>query len=250
MLLVVRGCVLLLLLPLASCSKLSGLLGPSGACAGPQTYTIGSTASGTLGQNECKGPGDLSGHIYVFALTGQNNFSVTMTPSGFEGAFGLYGSSNAVVPEQKHSGTIIARAFLPLGQYTLVVGRSKGNSGSYTLTTQSASVDGCQTDITNWITPGSIVTGVVTDADCSGAGTSRQDIYEIVLAASQTLNVSVTMDQDGSFALFTGSSVVLARNVTKGGTSSFTYTAPGAASYRVHVQKDQALPVNYTMSIR
>ena len=74
--------------------------------------------------------------------------------------------------------------------------------------------------------------------------------WSILLAASQTLNVSVTMDQAGSFALFTGSSMVLARTVTKGGASSFTYTAPGAGSYRVHVFKEQALPVNYTMSIR
>ena len=245
-----RSWALLLLLPLAGCSKLSSVLGPSGQCAGPQPYTIGSTVTGTLGQNECKGPSELSGHIYTFALTAQTNFSVTMTPSGFEGEFGLYSSNTAVVPEQKHGGPIVARAFLPLGSYTLVAGRSKGSKGDYSLTTQPAALDGCQSDITNWITPGANVTGVVADTDCQAAGTGRQDIYEIVLASSQTLTVSVAMDQAGAFALFTGSSAVLARNVAKGGASSFTYTAPSAGSYRVHVQKDQGPPVNYTMNVR
>ncbi len=243
-----RVSLVLLLVPFLAGCPTDAVTGPSGTCGGPQPYTVGATATGKLGENECSGPGGIVGHLFALALTGQTNFAVSMVPSGFEGVVGLWTASNQLVFEASGSGAIGAPVFLPAGQYTLVVGRSKQGAGSYTLSTRTTALTDCGTDA--WTIPGASISGTLTESDCAGAPGVRQDIYFIRLAAGQTINATATMDQPGQLAVFTGTTVLANKQVAKGGSASLSYTATSSGVYSVRAMRDQTTQSqSYTISI-
>ncbi len=249
--------VLLLLAALAGCSAVAALTGPSGSCQGPKPYTVGSTASDKLGANECSGPGDMDGHLYTLALTEQSDFAVTMTPTGFEGAVGIWTAAGQVVFQTNGSGSFGAKAFLPTGQYTLVAGRHKIGGGSYSLGTAPTTVAGCADSGPGrgaWTIPGVVIAGAVTSIDCAGNGTAKQDIYSIWLAAGQSITVVASMSQIGNVNVnpapgTTGPDV--SKSILKGGSASLTYTATNRGAYNVHVLSDLGFNPSptYTLSI-
>ena len=247
-----RRVSLLLLLPvLVSCDKLAALTGPSGSCQGPQAYTVGATVTSKLGNNECGGPGDIDGHLYAVTLTQQTNFLVTMTPSGFKGALGIWTADGRRVFETNGSGVQSAKVFLPAGQYTIAAGRNALDGGSYTLTSAPTSVDGTPTPPYVWTVRGAVIVGTVTSSDGAGNLGSRFDGYDLVMQAGESITVTATIAQGGTINAGPNQETGVEKVVPKGGSATITYTAASASNcciVRVFGQPP-GLPNNYTVSI-
>jgi hypothetical protein len=250
----VRRTIVVALLPiLAGCGKIAavaGIAGPSGSCQGSKPYVNGSTVNGTLGENECKGPGDIDGHLYAITLTAQTNFLVAMNPSGFKGALGVWTASGRKLFETNDSGVNSAKVFLGPGDYTIVAGRQNSGGGSYTLTTSPTSSQDCSPPPFQWTWRGAVISGQVTTSDCAGNQGSRFDIYEILLKAGESVTVTATMDQIGGLNVGPHASAGLEKQIAKGGSGSLTYTATADWDCVVRVGWGGvgALP-NYTLSI-
>jgi hypothetical protein len=208
--------------------------------------------SSTLGENECKGPGELDGHLYAVTLTQETDFELTMTPSGFDGAMGIYTASGAVVAVNAGSGTLHDKYFLPAGQYTIVAARRDHGGGSYTLTTPSTTQTGC---VSNGMTLlGATIAGSVASTDCVGLGGSFWDLYSFRLNAGQSMSASVTVDQAAIVALFAetqNNTQLQQQAVAKGATLTINYTATQGGTYRVHVGYGGVgpVPINYTLKL-
>jgi len=246
-----RRVSLLMLLPaLASCDKIAALAGPSGSCQGPQSYAVGATVASKLGNNECGGPGDISGHLYAVTLTQQSNFLVSMTPSGFKGALGIWTSDKRSIFETNGSGAQSAKVFLPAGLYTIAVGRQGLDGGNYTLTTAPTSVDGTPSPPYVWTVRGAVIVGTVTSSDGAGNVGAKWDGYELVLQAGESVTVTATMDQAGTFSFAPNPGTEVSKVVPRGGSGTITYTAPTSGNYILRVfGQSPALPNNYTVSI-
>lgn len=232
-----RTLVVILLPILAGCGKIAavaGISGPSGSCQGPQTYVNGSTVNAVLGANECKGPGDIDGHLYAITLTAQTSFLVTMNPSGFKPALGVWTASGRRLFETNNSGVNSAKLFLAPGDYTIVAGRQENGGGSYTLTTSPTSNQDCGPPF-QWTWRGAVITGQVTASDCAGNQGSRFDPYGIPLKAGESVTATVTMDQIGNLNVGPETSAGLEKQIAKGGSGSLTYTATADGNYLVRV---------------
>ena len=247
-----------LLLLTINCS--AGGTEPTGACAGPQNYSIGSTASGAIGVDDCKGAAGNFGDIYQMTLTAQSRFSVTVTPSGFNAGVSLFAglpsaAANAtLVYEEVGSGPVGANAFLPPGSYFLFVESNNGKTGNYKLESQTAAAEGCGA-YANWTYPGVELAGVVTTNDCAGNEPARQDIYELWLKKGQSVSVSATLNKIGAVLWRTGSASsanLITKNLNSGGSTAFTFTAPSDDAYRLHVIGEPGTVgvISYTASIK
>ena len=235
-------------------------MGSEAACAAPQTYAIGSTATGAVEDKDCL---DFQGRVvdvYQFTLTTQASFQLVMQASGFNAELGLYSgqatsaAQGKLIFEVVGSSTVGGTAFLPPGSYFILAGTAESKGGSYTLTSPAPTATGCSPYL-YWTQPGATFAGSVTGNDCAGAGTARQDAIGMWLSSGQTVNVSVTLDKAGSVLWRTGDATtanLVTRSLTQAGSTQFSFTAPRADAYRVHVNGEPNAigSINYTVSIQ
>ena len=244
----------LALLAAASCSATDKL---SGTCAGVVPFSIGSTASGTGGSDECAAPNGDSGHLYSFSLSTQANVQFTLNSNGFEGGLAVYpgkattGAATSVF-DVSANGAASARTWLPAGDYFMVVSAVSG-SGAYSLTTQTAEMSDCS--VPGWARPGVTISGTVTASDCDASPPAKQDIYQVNMTAGQTVSVNAQISKSGAVLWRTGNATsadLITKSLPNGGTTSFTFTAPSAGAFRVHLLSSQpsAGPMSYTVSIQ
>ena len=247
----------IILVPVLALGCAGGIAAPAGKCNGPQNHTVGSAATAAIGTDDCEVMGRY-GDIYQLTLTGQTNFRVTVTPSGFDAAISLLaGNSSAPgsaieVFGTDGSGPIGANAFLPAGSYFILVGSSNCKSGTYKLESQSVSADGCGS---NWTYPGADLSGVVTTSDCEGGASARQDIYQIQLKRGQTVAVSAVLNKNGAVLWRTGSASsanLVTKVLPQGGSAAFSFTATSDDVYRLHVLGELSTTgvMSYSASIR
>lgn len=246
-----RRSLLLLLAPLFIGCPVDGFTGPSGTCGGAQVIVIGATASNTLGENECSGPGDVDGHLYTVVLTEQTNLLLTMTPSGFEGAMGVWDVNNKVVFEVNGSGAKSAKVFLPAGQYTLVAGRKFRAGGSYTLMAARTVNNSCVPGVFVWTVPGATITGQVNNGDCDGVPGVKWDGYEMWLDAGQRITATASVNQPANLWIYQLANGLSGVFVPKDSSRTLTFTAPARNTYSVRVFRDPNIaPIDFTLAIR
>jgi hypothetical protein len=229
------------------------LTGPSGECQGAVAYAPGATVTSKLGDSECNGPGEFDGHLYTLTLAEQTNLLVTVTPSGFSGAMGLWAADGKTIFQAVSAAkeAVRAKVFLPPGTYTLVAARRYSGGGTYTLTTQATTVDGCGPPFI-WTVRGAVITGAVTSADCPGNAGIRWDGWEIKLAAGESITVSATVDQPAFVGVRPEGADGSGVSLNAGATGAYTFTAPSAANYIVWVVSDRVgvQSVGYRVTIQ
>jgi hypothetical protein len=206
--------------------------------------SVGATVSSKLGNNECGGPGDIDGHLYAVTLTQQTNFLVTMTPSGFKGALGVWAADGRRVFATNGSAVQSAKVFLPAGQYTIAAGRQGLDGGNYTLTTAPTSLDGSTSPIPvyTWTLRGAVLAGTVAPPKWDG--------YELAMRAGESITVTATMDQGGTINAAPNPGTGVEKTVPKGGSATITFTAPAAGNCIVRVfGQSPGQPSKYTVSI-
>ena len=247
----------IVLLPVLLLGCPADITAPTGKCSGPQPFTVGGAVSAAIGTDDCEILGEF-GDAYQLTLTGQTNFRVTVTPSGFDAKVAVR-AGNASTPASSTevfgadgAGPIGATAFLPAGSYFILVGSSNRKTGTYRLDAQPASADGCGS---NWTYPGADLSGTVTTGDCEGALSARQDIYQVQLKRGQAVAVSATLSRNGAVLWRTGSASsadLVTKVLPQGGSTAFTFTAASDGTYRLHMLGEPSTTgvVTYSATIR
>lgn len=234
-------------------------LGSEAACKNAMSYTIGASVSGEIDDKDCRDSQGRVADYYQFTLSSQTNFQLTMQASGFDAELGLYAgqassAQGKLVFEVVGSGTVGATAFLPPGSYYIMAGTATNQGGGYTLNSPAPAATGCSPYF-YYTLPGATIAGSVTANDCAGAGTARQDAIGLWMASGQTVNVSATLDKVGAVLWRVGdgnTASLVTRNLTQAGTVQFSFTAPRADAYRVHLngEPNAVGTINYTVSIQ
>ena len=175
---------------------------PGENCVGPVSFTVGVRVDGSIVDGDCRGPDKERLDVYQISLTGQTNFMLKMTSSGFTGGLGMFTSVTNRLNEPEifgvdGSGTIGGRLFLPAGTYYLAVGADSGG-GNYTLESSLAASNDCL--LGNWTAAGASFSGTVTTNDCAGNSGARLDIYKLQMTSGRTYTVTVTRDKEGRAA--------------------------------------------------
>lgn len=243
---------------LAGCSLFDKITGSS-SCDGPYTYTAGSTATGTLGHNNCEGPDGGSGHVYAMTLTKQTNMRVTVTSTAFTPLIAIYTSANKLVAQDLVNGVI--NVFLPAGSYKIFVARSSSNDGAYTLTTPTYALAGCSSTTgtlqvvdMGFTVRGADINGSLTPTDC-GASNVKMHWYRFRQVSSDTISTTVTTDKTAGLYLYNASGTVVAsKELPAAGTWTTKYvtTADGFLTMRVESRSSGTatnLPLTYNIKI-
>ena len=250
------------LVALAACSKIDSVFGNSSSSScGATVYTLGSTATGTMGVHDCKGPNGFSGQLYSLTASAQTNIKVTVVPTGFAPTVSVFTGTNKIVGESSYNGTL--RAFLPAGSYQLFVYSLTGQGGAYTLNTPATTLgggcltsDGSLTDSDiGYTIKGAAITGQIVATDC-GAVNAKMHWYRIRLAGTDTLNTTVTVDKPaGLYLVNTTGAVVATKELSAPGTWTNTYAATADGTYTLRIESRAAgsisnLPLNYTVALK
>lgn len=239
-----------------ACASADGT-GPGENCVGPVLYTVGVGVDGSISDTDCTGPDKERLDVYQISLTGQTNFMLKMTSSGFTGGMGMFTSVTSRLSEPEifgvdGSGTIGGRVFLPAGTYYLAVGSESGR-GNYVLESSLAASNDCSVE--NWTAAGMSINGVLTSTDCAGNPGVHQDIYFLRMVSGRSYTVTATLQKPGNLLLRpAGASNTDLRSQgtasASGGTLTFSYTPTTTGDYRVHVLSDfPSGPVGYTLKI-
>lgn len=245
-----------------ACSKLDGIFGhaSSDTCSAA-SYTVGSSATGTLGVNDCVGPNGFSGQLYSFTATTQANIKLSVATTAFVPTVSVFTAANKIVGEASTDGTL--RTFLPAGSYKLLVYNLAGKGGSYTLTSANTSLGGGCISANGTLTDadmgytlkGVSLSGQITSTDC-GALNAKMHWYRVRLASTDTLNTTVTVDKPaGLYFQNTSGAVVASKEFTAAGTWTYTYPATADGSYTLRIESRASgtasnLPLNYTIALK
>lgn len=236
----------------------------SGTCLGAQPYTAGTSITGIAFVDDCAAPNGLVGDVHQFTVASQTNLMITMTPSGYAGALGLFvgpfveGGTPRLVFKEFGRGTFGAKAFLPAGTYYIVAGSDEASGGNYTLESVPTTTTPCTETTMAWYTlPGADITGLLAADDCLAGNGGRQDIFGLNLGAGEALSVSIEIAKS-SAVLFRRDGSASAANITQffalvpNTTVSGTFTAPDPARFNVHVVSDNLAggTAAYTLHIR
>jgi hypothetical protein len=232
----------------AGCDIISTVDTPE--CSGAITYTLGTSVTGKIGDDDCTDSEGNVGDLYQFTLTEQTMFSIQVS-SGKEVALFAGTLTGTALPVEiggePHNGTVY---ILPAGQYLAAVSGSKGD---YTFKATTGPASTC-VDI--YTLRGMATPGVITPADCPGGIESvRQDIYALRLKAGQSITVKGSRNKPGEFAVYTGEGkeqITRRIETPQGGTVEFSYTAGFEGEHRVHVLCEPMRFGNcaYTLSIQ
>lgn len=213
---------------------------PSGACAAATALTIGASATGKSGSDECSLPDGSAGKFYTLSLSATTGFLLTMTPSGFTGSIGLYSGSPTnpgkatVIFTEGGTGTVGGRAFLPAGQYFIGAGRVGQAGGGFTISTSVSENTDCV--FGSWTVLGTPLTGSLTATDCAGALGSSQDIYQVRMTAGQSVVITAAVSKPGGVIWGTSSASIIERPLSSptGGSTTITYKATVDGVYLLH----------------
>lgn len=235
------------LLALAACGETDTSL--PGTCRGLVTYGVGSTATDTLGQNECARPGDVGGHLYRLSLHLHSNIGLTMTPTGFRGVLAVYDSLGTLVWSDNSEGAIAMKLYLPPGAYLAVAGRYGATGGPYTLTSAATAQLDC-TPIGRTIR-GASIAGSVTATDCLGALAYRYDTYGVRLTAGQVVTIVANTEATGRIEVIqdASNSVIDAQATVANTDRTIAFIVPATGVYRINVAS-QGFPNPYTLDIQ
>jgi hypothetical protein len=252
----------LAILMLAACAKIDSIFGNSSSSSCSATvYTLGSTATGTMGVHDCRGPNGFSGQLYSFSATAQTNIRVTVVPTGFAPTVSVFTGTNKIVGESSYNGTL--RVFLPADSYQIFVYSLDGRGGAYTLNTPATTLgggcltsDGSLTESDMGFTlKGAAITGQIIATDC-GAVNAKMHWYRIRLAGTDTLNTTVTVDKPaGLYLVSTTGAVVANKELAAPGTWTSTYAATADGTYTLRIESRASgsvsnLPLNYTVALK
>lgn len=256
--------LLLVLSGLGSCGGGGGLGGggswqnnPKGSAQG---MTPGATITSNVSTNPAPGPQGGAGQLYNLVLTQQTNLRFDLSASGFPPFLGLYEASGRPICE-RNASDFWFKAFLPAGTYQVFVSSTSDASGTFTLTSTPTQPGPCS-DPSGNVTPitvlhtvkGASLGGTITAADCGGT-LSRAHIYEIRLAAGETINVAFTTNKMSGFTIWGYPGTQLTgKEMSAAGSGSFSFTAPSANYYTLDIESRTAggvssLPVTYTATI-
>lgn len=253
----------LALVVLAACSKIDNVFGnsSSSSCGGATAYTVGGTATGTLGVNDCKGPNGFSGHLYSLTVSAQTNIKVTAATSAFTPTVTVFTAANKTVGESSVDGTV--KAFLPAGSYQIFIFSLAGQGGAYTLTSPTTTLGGGCRSSTGSLTDADIgftikgaeFGGQIVPTDC-GAVNAKMHWYRVRLTGTDTLHTTVTVDKPaGVYLVNTAGAIIANKELTAPGTWTNTYisTADGAYTLRIESRASGSvsnLPLNYTVALK
>jgi hypothetical protein len=229
----VRIWMLLAVILCAACDQL-GSTG-AGTCGDTTSYAVGTSQAGKVEQGDCSVPGVPMLDTYIFHTSQVTALQFSL--GSFKGGLSLF--KGATVPPNIDSeifnieGGGSARAFLPAGIYTILVGGDA--PGSYTFSTTETNAAGC-TD--KYTTTGIFLSGGVNVDDCAANGGAKQDMFQINMTAGQTIGVNATLVKQGAVAFGNDKNPEMFSkqfDSPTGGTAQFAFTAPTAGYYTLHL---------------
>lgn len=223
--------------------------------------TSGATVTGSFGSDtskDCDGPD--KGDQYSLTTSGQTDLEFVMTPNGFQGAISLYASSGRPVFADSGTGVRRGKAYLPSGEYRLVVGRVDSRAGSYTLSASPTSNSPCAVSdggfgtlqYWNALVPGATIAGSLDSNDC-GPSFNKNDGYFVTVANGETLAVTVKASANVSFVATrdeAGSPVVSQGTAPANVERTFTLSSLAAGRIVLTLLSNNApVPLTYTLKV-
>lgn len=232
---------------------------PTEGTGTPIPYTLGTTAtSSSVTFKTVKAPNGAYGQVYTLTATGQSNFLIAVSTSAFKPYLGLFTASGVVVAENNTDTRI--RAFLPAGNYLLVVSEVDGRDGSFSLTSSPSSLGGCigppisPADLGNTVR-GATLSGTITSTDCGNAQ-AKSHIYDLPLAAGEAITATFTADKASGVAIRSNGTVLSSMELAAAGTITISMTATVTGRYQLSAASRtsssgvSSLPVTYTIATR
>ena len=163
------------------------------ACSSANTITLGQTVSGVLSTSDCQLGNGSYADRWEFTMASAAAATVSMTSTAFDAFLILSNSAGNVIASNDDGGggtnSRIVQA-LAAGTYTVWANSyTAGATGSYQLSVTTAS-SGCLTSAP--ISLGQTVNGGLETTDCRLADGSYADRWQLTLAATTALNISLT----------------------------------------------------------